>query len=75
MPRGRNAFDRDAELERIKQVLRKDPTLTAKQLRERFLGRKQLVAEARQQLLEEGVVFPAVGERGITCHKRKRAKQ
>jgi len=70
--RGRCAFDREAELEKIKKVLRADPTLTTKQLRERFQGRKQLVAEARKQLLEEGVIFPIVGERGITCHKRRK---
>lgn len=72
MPRGRNAFDREAELEKIKQVLRAEPTLTTKQLRERFLGRKQLVAEARKQLVEEGVVFPGVGERGVTCKRRSK---
>jgi hypothetical protein len=73
--RGRYAFDRDAELEKIKRVLRADPTITATQLKERFLGRKQLVTEARKQLLEEGVVFPGVGERGITGHKRKKAQK
>jgi hypothetical protein len=66
----RNAAERVVQLERIKTVLRKDPTLSRPQLMERFRTSKDLIATARRQLKEEGVVFPdRHSAKSVSCYR------
>lgn len=62
--------NREELLERIKRVMRKDPTLSRVQLLERFHHAKSLIPVARRQLQEEGVVFPDPrSAKAITCYQ------
>lgn len=57
-------------LDRIKRVMRKDPTLSRTQLLDRFHNAKGLIAEARRQLQDEGIVFPDPrSAKSITCYQ------